>query len=196
MKPQLLAGWQELSELSTIIGDERETQRLLFVWTNMAGMFASQPDDFFTGPDPETDAEQIKKMKAAVVHIEGLIPLLDRRMAWLLAVQTPGFKEGPDVAQQTEDRLAGLVQSLAALQLEIERAAGAIKPRKGRQLRLTPHLMILVSLIGSLKKLGVPFSDAENSKMVRAVRLFWQAAGLDGDPRDQIRSLKARMKGA
>lgn len=199
MKPQraqLLAGWQELSELTAIIGDERETQRLLFVWTGMASMFAGERDDFFTGPDPETDAERVKKMRSAVEHIDALLPLLDRRMAWLIAVQTPGFDDGPEVAHQTEDRLDGLGQSLAALRLDIERAAVAIKPKKGRPLRPTPPLMLLVSLTGSLEELGVPFSDAENSKMVRAVRLFWQAAGLDGDPRDHIRSLKTRREGA
>lgn len=199
MKPQrsqLLAGWHELAELAAIIGDERETQRLLFVWTGMASMFAGERDDFFTGPDPETDAERIKKMRSASEHIAALLPLLDRRMAWLLAVQTPGFDDGPDVAHQAEARLAGVAQSLADLRSDIERAAVAIKPRKGRQLRPTPPVMLLVSLVGSLEELGVPFSDAENSKMVRAVRLFWQAAGLDGDPRDQIRSLKTRREGA
>lgn len=195
-RPELLAGWNELAELSAIIGDERETQRLLFVWTGMARMFAGEREDFFTGPDPETDAERLKKMRSAVEHIAALVPLLDRRMAWLVAVQTPGFDDGPEVAHQSEERLAWLVQSLEALRCDIDRAAVAIKPRKGRPLRPTPPVLLLVSLTGSLEDLGVPFSDAENSKMVRAVRLFWHAAGLDGDPRDHMRSLKSRREGA
>lgn len=195
-RPELLAGWQELAELATIIGDERETQRLLFTWTNMARQFAGERDEFFFGAAPEADAERLKKMRSAVDHISALIPLLDRRMAWLVAVQTPGFDHGPEVAEATERRLAGVVQSLQSLRGDIERAAVAIKPRKGRPLRLTPPVMLLVSLICSLEDLGVPFSDAENSKMVRAVRLFWQAAGLDGEPRDHIRSLKTRRAGA
>jgi hypothetical protein len=189
---KVLTGWQELAELVAIIGNERETQRLLFTWTNMAGLFAGEQDDFFTGPDPEKDAERLKKMRSVVKHISALIPLLDPRTAWLVAVAAPRFSEGPEVADAAEARLSGLVQSLASLRTDIEHAAASIKPRKGRPLLPTPLVMLLVSLVGHLEELGVAFSDAENSKMVRAVRLFWQAAGLDGDPRDSIRTLKAR----
>lgn len=195
-QPQFLGGWHELSELAAIIGDEQETLGLLFHWTCMASVYGDVREDFFTGLDPETDAERVRKMRSAVEHIDALLPLLDRRMAWLIALQTPGFSDGPEVAHQIEARLDGLGQSLTALRLDIERAAVAIKPKKGRPLRPTPPVVLLVSLTGRLEELGVPFSDAENSKMVRAVRLFWQAAGLDGDPRDHVRSLKARRKGA
>lgn len=195
-RPELLAGWKELAELAAIIGDERETRRLLFVWTGMANAFAGDGDDFFTGPDPETDADRLKKMRAAVGHIEALLPLLDRRMAWLLALQSPSIYSGPEVAESTEERLSEVAQALTSLRVDIERAAAAIQPRKGRPLRPTPLIVLLVSLVGSLEGLGVPFSDAENSKMVRAVRLFWQAAGLDGEPRDQLRTLRARRAGA
>lgn len=193
---ELVAGWKEFADLVSIIGNERETQRLLFVWTSMAHAFAGERDDFFTGPEPEADAERLRKMQSASSHISALIPLLDRRMAWLLAVVSPGFHEGPEVAASTEARLTDVAQSLEALRTDIDRAVASIKPRKGRPLRPTPSVMLLVSLIGSLKGLGVVFSDAENSKMVRALRLFWQAAGLEGDPRDLIRTLKARRAGA
>lgn len=195
-RPEVLAGWKELAELAAIIGDERETRRLLFVWTGMAQAFAGESGEFFTGPDPETDADRLKKMRSAVGHIEALLPLLDRRMAWLLALQSPSFDCGPEVAESTEERLSDLAQSLASLRIDIESAATAIQPRKGRPLRATPPIVLLVSLVGGLEELGVPFSDAENSKMVRAVRLFWQAAGLDGEPRDQLRTLRARRAGA
>lgn len=195
-RTELLAGKQEQAELVAIIGDERETLRLLFVWGSMARLFADAGEDYFTGPDPETDAERLKKMRSAASHIAALVPLLDRRLAWLLAVQDPCFQEGPEVAERQEERLASLVHSLSTLGNEIERAAAAIAPKKGRPLRLTPPLMLLVSLVKSLEDLGVPFSDAENSKMVRAVRLFWQAVGFASDPRDLIRSIKARRKGA
>lgn len=192
---ELLAGWDELAELAVIIGDERETKRLLFTWTNMARDIAGVGDDFLTGPAPEKDAEMLKKMRSAAGHLSALIPLLDRRMAWLVAVGTPGFSDGPEVAESADARLSDVVESLVSLKSDIDRSAAQLAPKKGRQLRPTPKVLLLISLVASLKELGVKFSDAENSKMVRAVRLFWQAAGLEGDPRDQIRTLKSRQKG-
>lgn len=198
MKPmahEILTGWKELPKLAAIIGNEEGARRLLFVWTNMASPIAGDCDDFFTGPGPETDAERLKKMRSAAAHISALTPLLDQRMAWLVAVAMPGLSDGPEVADSTEVRLANVVASLESLLTDINRAAAQIKPKKGRQLRLTPSVVLLVSLIGNLKDLGVKFSVAENSKMVRAVRLCWEAAGLEGDPRDQMRTLHARQKG-
>lgn len=193
---QLLAGGKYLAELTTIIGDEPEALRLLFVWTGMAEKFGGERQDFFTGPNPQTDAQRTKKLHAAAKHISALLPLLDKRTAWLVAVASPGFNEGPEVATAMEERLASLVHQLSELRADIERATGAIPPpKKGRQLQLTPRVMLLVSLIGSLKNLGVKFSDGENSKMVRAVRIFWQAAGFEGDPRDLVRSLKVANRG-
>ncbi len=190
----LISGWDELGELVAIIGNERETRRLLFVWTNMAALFSDEAEDFFTGPDPETNAEALARMRAAMDHISALAELLDRRMAWLVSVKSPGFHEGTEVAEATEGRLADIVATLQSLRADIHRATEAIQVRNGRQLRPTPPLMLLLTLTSNLQELGVPFSAGENSKMVRAVRLFWQAAGLDGDPRDTLRTLGKRRR--
>lgn len=196
-RPGPLVDVKKVEELAALIGDRRDAQRILFVWVELVRCFFGASDDFFTGPAPETDAERVKKLRSAAKHIAALVPLLDQRMAWLVAVQTPGFRDGPKVSNRTERRLARLVHSLASLQADIERAAVANKPRKGRPLRPAPTVLHLVQLIANLKDVGVPFSAAENSKMVRAVRLCWEAAGLDGDPRDLIRSLKTKkMQGA
>lgn len=186
-----------LAELVAITGNERVTGELLFVWVGVARQFAAADEDLFTGDTASTDAVRLARLRSAVGLISDLVPLLDTELAWLVASQTNGFTEGPDVAVAVEAKVLEVARSLVVLRGDIERAAQAIKPKKGRPLRPTPPLLLLISLTSRLEEIGLKFSAAENSKMVRAVRLFWQAAGLEGDPRDQIRTLLAkRVAGA
>ncbi|MDP3809431.1 MAG: hypothetical protein Q8Q78_00370 [Hydrogenophaga sp.] len=180
-------------ELISIIGDAATTDHVIFEWCSRAAVLGNSPADFLTGPDPETDGQRSKKLQGVLTHIDALTSSLDRRTSWLIACASPGFFDGPEVAEETETRLAVLVRELDRLGADVRRAERAIPaPQKGRQLHPSPRLVLLISLVADLQDAGIPFSAAENSKMVKAVRIFWSAVDFDGDPRDLLRTLHKR----
>lgn len=184
------------SELTSVIGDAENANRIILVWCGIAAQFGGAAADLFTGPDPESDALRAKKLSEVEVHIDALTKLLDHRTSWLVACATPGFYDGPEVAEETEDRIAALVSDLERLRVEVARAARAVPaPKRGRKVHLSPRVMLMVTLVAELTQVGIPFSVAENSKMVRAARILWAAVEFEGDPRDLLRTFH-KQKGA
>ena len=184
---------QYVDELAELLGSMDEAQSILSKWLPMASIYRGAPLDTFTGEDSESNSQRLTRLKTALAHVEGLIPLLDDRLAWVTACYMPGMSDGPEVAEDNEQRIDALKTSLCALREDLARAVKKSPPVvRGRTLELTPRLMLTIDLISRLKQAGIPMSTGERAKMVRAMRVCWEAANIDGDPRDLLRSLEKR----
>ena len=184
---------QYVDELAELLGSMDEAQSILSKWLAMASIYRGAPLDTFTGEDSESNSQRLTRLKTALAHVEGLIPLLDDRLAWVTACYMPGMTDGPEVAEDNEQRINALKTSLCALREDLARAVEKSPPVvRGRTLELTPRLMLTIDLISRLKEAGLPMSTGERAKMVRAMRVCWEAANIDGDPRDLLRSLEKR----
>lgn len=182
-------------ELISIIGDAEKTDRVIYDWCARAAVLGNAPTDFLTGPDPGTDAERTKRLGQIQTHIDALIPLLDRSTSSLIAWASPGIFDGPEVAYETESRLVALRFDLERLGADVRRAVlAAPAAGRGRPLRPTPRVVLMIALMADLRDVGIPSSAAENSKMVRAARILWSSAEFAEDPRDLLRTLLGRQK--
>lgn len=182
-----------LKELGAILGSVGKAYAILFPWLGMVQIYGDAPKQSFTGGESRTDAKQLKQLKAVLGHIDALMPFLNDRLAWVTACASPEILEGPEIATEYEHRIGAIKESLTWLRSNVNTAKVKIPPIKaGRSLELTPKLMLLVSLLAHLKEAGIPMGTGERSKMVRAVRTCWDAAGFEGDPRDLLRSMEKR----
>lgn len=180
-------------ELAQLLGDESAAKCILLNWSAMAAIYGDAVPGWFTGNVKKTAAERLDGLRVALSHIDGLIPLLDDRFAWVIACSMPGMSDGPEVAEENELRIAALKVSLVVLREDLTRTIKNSPPvARGRTLELTPRVMLIINLISQLKEAGLPMGTGERSKMVRAVRVCWDAVGFDGDPRDLMRSLEKR----
>ena len=182
-----------LKELALLLGNEVEAQSILFMWRSMASIYGDGAPNIFTESHRKTDAQRLTDLRLTLDHIEGLIPLLDDRLSWVTACDMPGMFDGPEVAEENEVRIAALKASLVVLREDVALTIKKLPPvARGRKLELTPRVMLTIRLISRLKEAGLPTGTGERSKMVRAVRVCWDAIGFDGDPRDLMRSLEKR----
>ena len=182
-----------LKELRLILGNADVADEILGTWLGMAAIYGDTPKKFFTGGDVCTAARRLDDLNTVLGHIDGLIPLLNNRLAWVTACNTPEILEGPEIAAEYEQRMAAIKESLSWLRVNVNLAVEKSPPvHRGRSLELTPKLMLIVSLIACLKEAGIPMGTGERSKMVRAVRTCWDAAGFEGDPRDLLRSMEKK----
>jgi hypothetical protein len=142
-----------------------------------------------------TEAVERKRLADARRYMVELLPLLDNRLAWRTAINRPGFLDGPEVAEANEQRVETLKASIGELLDDLDATLKNLPPvARGASVQLTPLLLSTLSLTNDLEEAGVKRSSAESSKMIRALRICWEAAGLTGDPRDSLRMLERRSK--
>lgn len=182
-----------LKELGTILGSVDTAHKILVPWLGMVQVYGDAPKNSFTGGESRTDAKQLKQLTAVLGHIDALMPFLNDRLAWVTACASPEILEDPEIATEYEHRIGAIKESLDWLRSNVNTAKVKIPPIKaGRSLELTSKLMLLLSLVANLKEAEIPMGTGERSKMVRAVRICWDAAEFEDDPRDLLRSLEKR----
>lgn len=187
---------ESLKELTPLIGDAEAARGILLSFLAMAEIYGDMPRGTFTAKDGLTEGIRKTRLTATNSHLKALVPLLDDRLAWVTACYMPGFSDGPEIAEQNELRIREIQTQLKGLLADLTHALDRLPAVKsGRQFRATPYVMLMISLVAGLKEAGVKFSSAENSKLVRAVRICWSAAGFEGDPRDLVRTLAGRGGG-
>jgi hypothetical protein len=138
-------------------------------------------------------SERLARVKAARRHAAALWELVDDDMAPALVLgSAPGY-EDVDMAIARLEEMKGSLRQLATA-LNQTATFVRVSPGRPRQ-RRTSEMWLLKSCRKLLLEAGLRDGTADRSRMVSAIRICWEVAGLEGDVRDLLRDLRKERGG-